>query len=462
MTTLAQRAPHRVGVTPSRRCAALGALLGAGAFGVLEIADVVSQPVWVLLVLALLAGVPIAMWYSVSRGGSKGWFAGVAGVAVFIAALAIVMATSGWQLLVRAAVLAVSLLLGRYALGKDTRTLKSLEKTGTPVGPARRPALIVNPNSGDAKAARFHLEQECLRRGIQPITLRPGDDIREVAERAIEDGADAIGVAGGDGSLAVVASVAAAHDIPFVVVPAGTFNHFAVDLGLDRGEVVGALEAFADSVERRVDLGEVNGRPFVNNVSLGLYGSIVRLPEYRGAKIDTTLKELPNLIGPRSGGFDLRFVTPDGERRNRAHVVQVSNDPYGKHLLGVDTRPRLDTGELGVIALLMPDETSERHFLAALASGTPERYEGFKAWSARSFEVASGSPIPAGIDGEAVDLEPPVRFISRSQVLRVRLPRHALGYSPAARTARVGNAVRDLWRLAFGSISASRAREPRT
>jgi diacylglycerol kinase family enzyme len=193
----------------------------------------------------------------------------------------------------------------------------------------------------------------------------------------------------------------------------------------------------------------VNGRPFVNNVSLGLYGSIVRLPEYRGAKIDTTLKELPNLIGPGSDGFDLRFVTPDGERRDRAHVLQVSNDPYGKHLLGVDTRPRLDTGELGMIALLMPDETSERHFLAAVASARPERYEGFKAWSAPSFEVTSGSPIPAGIDGEAVDLEPPLRFISRSQVLRVRLPRHAFGYSPAARTEPVGNAIRDLWRLAF-------------
>jgi len=245
-----------------------------------------------------------------------------------------------------------------------------------------------------------------------------------------------------------VADVAAAHAIPFVVVPAGTFNHFAVDLGLDREDVVGALDAFAESVERPIDLAEVNGRPFVNNVSLGLYGSIVRLPQYRGAKIDTTLKELPNLIGPGSDGFDLRFVTPDGQRRDRAHVLQISNGPYGKHLLGVDTRPRLDSGELGIIALLMPDEASERHFLAAVASGKPERYEGFKAWSARAFEVTSGFPIPAGIDGEAVDLDPPLRFISRSQALRVRLPRHAFGYSPAARTEPLRSAIRDLWRVA--------------
>jgi diacylglycerol kinase family enzyme len=351
--------------------------------------------------------------------------------------------------------LLVGFLLGSYALGKDRRTLKSLEKVGLAVGRASRPALIMNPKSGGAKAQRFHLEQECVRRGIEPIMLRAGDDIRKVAEHAIEKGADAIGVAGGDGSLAAVAGVASALNIPFVVVPAGTLNHFALDLGLDRDDVVESLDAFGDSVERRVDLGEVNGRPFVNNVSLGLYGSIIRLPEYRSKKIDTALKELPRLLGRGSHGFDLQFVGADGKRWEAAHVLQVSNGPYGKHLLGVDTRPRLDTGELGIISLVMPDGTSEQSLLNALASGSPERYEGFNAWSASSFEVTSGSSISAGIDGEAVDLEPPLRFVSRTRVLRVRLPRSAVGYSPAARTERVARAIPDLWRVAWGRAPSS-------
>lgn len=70
------------------------------------------------------------------------------------------------------------------------------------------------------------------------------------------------------------------------MVPAGTRNHLATDLGLDRGSVLGALNAFAAAVERRIDLGQVNGRVFVNNVSLGLYAQIVRSPEYRDAKVE--------------------------------------------------------------------------------------------------------------------------------------------------------------------------------
>src|SRR5262249_36978633 len=140
----------------------------------------------------------------------------------------------------------------------------------------RHPVLIMNLKSGGGKAERFHLEDECRARGIEPIVLRQGDDLRQLAEDAISRGADVIGMAGGDGSQAVVATAAARPGVPLVVIPAGTRNHFALDLGLDRDDVVGALDAFADGVERRIDLAEVNGRVFVNNASLGLYAKIVQ------------------------------------------------------------------------------------------------------------------------------------------------------------------------------------------
>ncbi len=117
-------------------------------------------------------------------------------------------------------------------------------------------------------------------------------------------------MAGGDGSQAVVASVASERGVAMVVVPAGTRNHFALDLGLDRRDVVGALDAFGEARERRIDLGDVNGRAFVNNVSLGLYAKIVRSPEYRDAKIETTLSALPTMLGPGSRPFDLKFSGP--------------------------------------------------------------------------------------------------------------------------------------------------------
>ncbi len=128
----------------------------------------------------------------------------------------------------------------------------------------------MNPKSGGGKAERFHLADECRQRGIEPVVLKPGDDLLQLAEDAIARGADVIGMAGGDGSQALVASVAARHGVPHVCVPAGTRNHFALDLGLDRSDVVGALDAFTDGVERRIDLATDNGRTFVNNASLGL------------------------------------------------------------------------------------------------------------------------------------------------------------------------------------------------
>src|SRR5581483_11542698 len=117
------------------------------------------------------------------------------------------------------------------------------------VTPAARPAhpvLIMNPKSGGGKVARARLDAECERRGIRPVLLHPGDDLAALAEDAVRGGADAIGMAGGDGSQAVVATVAARHRIPYVCVPAGTRNHFALDLGLDRDDLAGALAAFTD------------------------------------------------------------------------------------------------------------------------------------------------------------------------------------------------------------------------
>ena len=156
----------------------------------------------------------------------------------------------------------------------------------------------MNPKSGGGKATRFELADAARRRGIEPVVLEPGDDLLQLAEDAVDRGADVIGMAGGDGSQGLVARSRCAATSPFVCIPAGTRNHFALDLGLDRDDVVGALDAFGDAVERRIDLAEVGGRVFVNNVSLGVYAKIVQSPEYRDAKRETTAKLLPELLGP--------------------------------------------------------------------------------------------------------------------------------------------------------------------
>src|SRR4029077_1606604 len=165
---------------------------------------------------------------------------------------------------------------------------------------------------GGGKAEKFNLADECRTRGIEPVVLQPVDDLVELDDVAIARGADVIGIAGGDGSQALVASVAAQRGVAHVVVPAGTRNHFALDLGLDRDDVVGALDAFGPAVERRIDLAEVNGRVFVNNVSLGVYGEITQSEEYRDAKVATTLEKLPTLLGPGGEPTDLGWTGPGG------------------------------------------------------------------------------------------------------------------------------------------------------
>jgi diacylglycerol kinase family enzyme len=235
-----------------------------------------------------------------------------------------------------------------------------------------------------------------------------------------------------------------------VVIPAGTRNHLALDLGIDRDDVVGALDAFGAAVERPMDLAEVNGHVFVNNVSLGLYGAIVQSPDYRDAKVDTTLSALPRLLGPGSQPMDLRFQGPDGTRHDGAHVVQVSNGPYGTTLATMTRRPRIDTGALGITTLVLPDAAATRRFLAALATNRPDRYEGLQAWSSGEFVIDSGSAVAVGLDGEAMDMEPPLRFSIRPHALRVRLAPNAIGFSPAARTSSARDFLPNLWNVALG------------
>ena len=185
----------------------------------------------------------------------------------------------------------------------------------------------MNLKSGGGKAERFGLVDLCRQHGIEPIVLHPGDDLRQLAEDAVAGGADLLGMAGGDGSQALVASVASQHNIPFVVVPAGTRNHFALDLGIDRDDVPGALDAYQDGVDATVDLAEVNGRVFVNNASMGVYAAIVQSADYRDAKMQTAAAMLPDAAG--AGGDAARpalhtAVGRRGDHRPAAARVEQS------------------------------------------------------------------------------------------------------------------------------------------
>ena len=280
--------------------------------------------------------------------------------------------------------------------------------------PPQRPVLFVNPRSGGGKAARAAVAERARERGIETVIFTPGQDLEALAREAVANGADALGVAGGDGSLAVVAAAAAAHGLPFVCVPAGTRNHFALDLGLDPHDVLGALDAFTDGIERLIDVADVNGRLFLNNVSLGIYGDAVRSPAYRDAKMRTLLETAEKVLGPSAEVPALSLVDDVSREHQHPALVLVSNNPYTlDRPLTRGARPALDSGRLGIIVLDAPGA-------APHPPGATPHPPG-QAWSAPRLEVSALPPVHAGIDGEAVDLSPPLQFTIRPGALRVRI-----------------------------------------
>ena len=442
--------------TARQRAAAIASIALVAVVVVATLAEITDEPGRVLVHLVLLVLLVAGLWVALTRVATARVFGSAIAVA---AAIGIVVALVGAEgalaasLAIRVGLLFVSVGLAKYALGTTARSLKAADVSGTSVGPAAHGVLFMNLKSGGGKAEHLKLVDECRRRGIEPVVLEPGQDWFQRVRDVAAGGVDVLGMAGGDGSQAMVATIAAETGLPMVVVPAGTRNHLALDLGLDRDDVVGALDAYGDAVERRLDLADLNGHVFVNNVSLGLYAAIVRSPEYRDAKVDTTLATLPRVLGPEGQPFDLRFTGPDGTAHDGAHVIQISNNPYSETVAGRGSRPQLDTRRLGIISLVLGPGASAAAFLAALATGHPERFGGYYAWSAPTFEVTSGGPIDVGLDGETQVLDPPLRFSIRPDQVRVRLPQHAPGYSPAARSLGWRGSLRELWGIVLGRSS---------
>jgi diacylglycerol kinase family enzyme len=431
----------------ARQVAAIGALLIGLAALVLAVIVAIQEFPEGLIVLGLVCLAGLAGWYGVLRRGAVRAIGLAAGAIAFAAAI---------LLLLDERVVEVALIVGGLvAAGALARAALS-RRAHLPAAPApEHPVLIFNPRSGGGKAERFSLAAEARARGIEAIELRPGEDLGAIARDAISRGADALAMAGGDGSQAIVAALAAEHDLAYACVPAGTRNHFALDLGVDRDDVVGALDALVDGRERVVDLAEVNGQVFVNNVSLGVYAEAVQKAGYRDAKLRTLLDTVPDAIGPSGSGLDLQWTGPSGQEHSSGAVILVSNNRYRLGpAVGSGTRPAIDDGLLGITIAGAPTGRGGRGRL-------PQRP--VREWSAPTFEVRADRPVPAGIDGEAVRLEPPLRFAIRSGVLRVRIAPGHPGTSPSASLPEgLRDSVHALGRVAAGRDPAPATSSERT
>ncbi|MFJ8622740.1 diacylglycerol/lipid kinase family protein [Kitasatospora sp. NPDC093550] len=384
--------------------------------------------------LALVVWAAGVWWFLAHRGPVR-----VVGALLAVAAPAGVVVLFAYHDLWPTALLlffgwGAALALARWAL-RRARPARAGRATAAPR--PQRPVLIMNPKSGGGKVGRFGLVERAERLGARVVLLDPSahTDVAALAREAVAEGADLLGVAGGDGTQAQVAAVAAEHGLPFLVISAGTRNHFAMDLGLDRADPARCLDALTDGEELRVDLGEVAGRAFVNTVSFGVYADIVQRPEYREDKAGTMLSLLPDLlVGEGVRRVDATFggatpTSPSAPPLSDQQALLVSNNPYGSpDLAGGGRRPRLDSGELGVTGIRVEGAAQAAELAVRGSQST-----GLTVLTARRVEVTSEeAEIAVAVDGEALRLPTPVVCTLDPGALRVLVPRDRPGVVPVA------------------------------
>jgi len=418
----------------------------------------VHNGLYVVMGLAGLALGFAGAWWAIAHRMPRRAL-GIAGAAVGVAVLVVALVQVGngsgalaVRLVVTLALLALSVLAARAALMALLRASAPSERRLT--APAH-PVLLCNPWSGGGKVEKFGLQDLATSMGVETVVLDHGLDLEQLARDAVRRGADCLGMAGGDGSQALVASIAVEEHLPFVCVSAGTRNHFALDLGLDRQDPRRSVHAFRDAVERRIDYATVNDRFFVNNVSLGIYATIVQQEGYREAKAETATRLLPDMLGEQTEPFDLQFTTPDGKEVDGAFLIQVSNNPYVLGAsLDVSQRRRLDSGHLGVFAVSAATGAQAAEVLTLTLAGKSALSGAAHQFECETFEVRSRSGTAyAGIDGEALELPTPLRFEIHPLGLRMLVPE---GNLEAARRRQARDVhVGDLVSLARGRSAST-------
>jgi diacylglycerol kinase family enzyme len=303
--------------------------------------------------------------------------------------------------------------------------------TSDPHSPPRRIAAIINSEAGSVRAAG--LDDESLRRLFQEagveadVHLIPGAQIETTARAALAAGAEALVAGGGDGTIRSVARILVGEDVPLGVLPVGTLNHFARDLGIPV-DLPAAARLIAEGVPRALDVGEVNGEIFINNSMLGFYPPVVevrdreRRQKERG-KWMATISALWKVL-PRHRLLHLR-VTAEGLTVNhRTRFLFVGNNEYEMSAFTYGARSRFDSGDL----YLYIAKSQTR--LGLIGLGLLGLFRDLK-WTDRfdrfclpEFTIETRKNVErVYLDGEVVPMKPPLCYRNRPHALRVIVPK---------------------------------------
>jgi diacylglycerol kinase family enzyme len=326
----------------------------------------------------------------------------------------------------------------------------------SPVGEYVRYVIILNEEAGKAGhtppgGSPDELRAAFAEAGITAEIQVPAPEGIEPAVRAaLASRPDAVVIGGGDGTVRTAAAILAGSGVPLGVLPLGTFNHFAKDLKLptDVKEAVAVLVAGAS---RDIDVGEVNGRVFINNCSLGAYAEAVRrrdaLRARRGlgkwwAMCRASYEEFRRLrrlrlristepgagskeseAGNRTKNPKPGTGNPAASRPVRTPVVVVGNNRYSGHLFNQSLRPRLDEGRLWLYTVRARRHLEVLRMMFQSLFGQLDETDALDAEAATEIVIESDcGPVPIAADGEVLDLKAPFRFRTRPGALRVIAP----------------------------------------
>lgn len=302
-----------------------------------------------------------------------------------------------------------------------------------PITVFKHPMLIINPKSGNGRAVKAHVDLLARNMGITVLMTRKDESVEATTRRAIQAGADVLGIAGGDGSIGAVAKVALAHDLPIIVLPGGTRCHFARDLGLEPKRIVDSLASFK-GVERRVDVGVINRRVFLNNVSFGLYADIVDHPEYRDHKMRVSYEVMHSIADGSTALYDLQFQSGNRQVKRAAEVLVGVNRYDFVDLFELGHRERLDEGVLQVTALTELNDRVVKNLLRTTKVKKLREHiddTGLLQWTNQSFALTnSHHTIVAGVDGEREQYETPVSIRILPKALRIYVPAEGIRHRP--------------------------------
>jgi diacylglycerol kinase family enzyme len=290
--------------------------------------------------------------------------------------------------------------------------------------------VLINATAGRGCPGDFpaSLEGRFRDRGIEArvMLLDSGEQLIEAANQAVRDGASMIVAGGGDGTVSAVASCLADTGVRLGVLPMGTLNHFAKDLGipLELDEAVAVLKS---GREAQVDVAEVNGQPFLNNSSLGLYPDIVRERERQQARLGRG--KWPAFIWAclaalrRYSFHTVRLHVEGRELVRRTPFVFVGNNDYDLSGRDIGERHRLDEGELCVWVAHRPGRLGLLWFALAALFGQLHRVHGFdRLKTPRLLIETHASRLRVSTDGEVQELDAPLDYRCRPRALRVRVP----------------------------------------